>query len=412
MSETDVRDSMIQLDYDEGFPHFFRFAVAHFGVRTTGNLFHALRLISPLVRKYRRKGVRLILWVDDVLIIVPNTCSTPFTCPGSPDCAECQTCKEVVMTLDEEFSQDLTELGFETNKKDVRASKSSKFLGIVFDTHTMTFRVELDADALFGERCVDILRTDRATPRDMTRLVGLLNWWSITCWGAKFMSRSIQSQSTSCTVKEQWDSAVSLNPTTKEELAFWRDHVVTVVSFGMPILVPRYDEMLRMWNSGEEPVRGHRPKYRLVSDGGPLRWGSTLKSWPVKGAQPPVTVEREGSGEYPTDLVQQGCCDHQSWREAIAALLSLKTFTPIIAGSVVLHLSDCTYVVKVLQEGGSTTSAHVHRWAVEIWRWCAQHGIILVSGWALGHEVVRLGSDRLSREAGEDTHGYTAGPVM
>jgi hypothetical protein len=216
------------------------------------------------------------------------------------------------MSLDEEFSQDLTELGFETNKKDVRASQRSKFLGIVFDTRTMTFRVELDVAALFGERCADILRAERSTPRDMARLVGLLNWWSIACWEAKLMSRSIQAQSATCTVKEQWDNPVSLNPTTKEELAFWRDHVVTVASFGMPILVPRYDEMLRMWNNGEEPVNGQRPRYRLVSDGGPLRWGSTLKSWPVKGAQPPLATEREGSGEYPTDLVQQGCCEHQA----------------------------------------------------------------------------------------------------
>jgi hypothetical protein len=96
------------------------------------------------------------------------------------------------MTLDEEFSQDLAELGVETNKKDVRARQSSKFLGIVFDTRTMTFRVERDVTALFGERCSDMLRAGSATPRDMARLVGLLNWWSIACWGAKLMSRSIQ----------------------------------------------------------------------------------------------------------------------------------------------------------------------------------------------------------------------------
>ena len=87
-------------------------------------------------------------------------------------------------------------------------------------------------------------------------------------------------------------------------------------------------------------------------------------------------------------------------------------FTPLIQGCVVLHLSDCACVVKALQDGGSATSAHVHRWSLEIWRWCAQHDIILLSGWVPGDEVVRLGADRLSREAGVDTHGYTAGPLM
>ncbi len=44
--------------------------------------------------------------------------------------------------MDGEFSEDLLELGFETNKKDVGPGQSSKILGIVLDTRTMTFRVE------------------------------------------------------------------------------------------------------------------------------------------------------------------------------------------------------------------------------------------------------------------------------
>ena len=130
--------------------------MTHFGVLTAGNLFHSL--IAPLIRKYRRMGVRLILWVDDVLVIVPNMCSTPFTCRGAPECAACQRCKETATGLDRDFSEDLAELGFETNKKDVGAGQSSKFLGIIFDTRTMTFRIEADAAKVFGERCSDMLR--------------------------------------------------------------------------------------------------------------------------------------------------------------------------------------------------------------------------------------------------------------
>ncbi len=109
----------VMIEDDYGCPHWFRFAVTHFGIHTAGNLFHAL--IAPLIRKYRRKGVRLIIWVDDVLVIVPNTCPTPFTCSGPPGCAACQRCKEAATGLDREFSEDLTELGFETNRKDVGA---------------------------------------------------------------------------------------------------------------------------------------------------------------------------------------------------------------------------------------------------------------------------------------------------
>ncbi len=93
-------------------------------------------------------------------------------------------------------------------------------------------------------------------------------------------------------------------------------------------------------------------------------------------------------------------------------LLSVQAFTQVIAGNVVLHLSDCACVVKALQEDGSATSVHLYHWAVEIWKWCAQHDIILLSEWVSGVEVVRVGADRLSREAAVDTHNYTSDPSM
>lgn len=146
----------IVMDDEDGVLHYFRFSVAHFGIRTAGNLFHAL--VTPLVRKYRRKGVRLIIWVDDVLIIVPTTCTKPFQCGGAPHCTACQKCKEKATALDAEFSEDLRQLGFETNKKGFSASQSLKFLGIIFDTCTMTFRVERVAAELFHARCGAVLR--------------------------------------------------------------------------------------------------------------------------------------------------------------------------------------------------------------------------------------------------------------
>ena len=204
----------VMIEDDHGFPHWFRFAVAHFGVRTAGNLFHSL--IVPLIRKYRRMGVRLIVWVDDVLVIVPSTFPAPFTCRGAPECAACQLCKDTATGLDRDFSEDLAELGFETNKKDVGAGQSSKFLGIIFDTHTMTFHIESDAAKAFGERCSGMLRADTVTPRDMARLVGVLNWWSCAVWGAKLMSRAMQAMSAACVAREHWDTVVHLTPEVRE----------------------------------------------------------------------------------------------------------------------------------------------------------------------------------------------------
>ena len=127
----------IILEDDYGCPHWFRFTVTHFGVRTSGNLFHVL--VAPLIRNYLRKGVRLIILVDDVLIIVPTACPTPFTCPDSPTYTEFQQCKETVVFLDGEFSEDLLELGFETNKKDVGPGQRSKRCCTLVPSHHGTW---------------------------------------------------------------------------------------------------------------------------------------------------------------------------------------------------------------------------------------------------------------------------------
>jgi hypothetical protein len=71
---------------------------------------------------------------------------------------------------------------------------------------------------------------------------------------------------------------VLLTQPEREELVFWKDNAVTVASFDMPIHRPRFQELLQMWERGEELGKGQRPRYHLVSDGGPGDWGATLAS--------------------------------------------------------------------------------------------------------------------------------------
>ncbi len=43
---------------------------------------------------------------------------------------------------------------------------------------------------------------------------------------------------------------------TSDELSFWRDNVARIATYGIPILVTRFQEMLRMCERGEEPASG------------------------------------------------------------------------------------------------------------------------------------------------------------
>ncbi len=152
-------------------------------------------------------------------------------------------------------------------------------------------------------RRVEMLRVVTVTPRDMARLVGVLNWWHTAVAGAKLMSRTMQAMSATYTTKEWWDIVTHLTLAVSDELVFWRDKVVRIVAYAMSISVPRFQEMLRMWEHEDETASGQRPQHRLISDGGPREWGCTLVAWSVNDV---AGAPAEGSGTYPTEWVAQG----------------------------------------------------------------------------------------------------------
>ena len=114
----------------------FSVSVAHFGIKTSGNAFHAL--LSPLIRHWQiTHNLRIILWVDDICVIVLNLYQQQDTCGGVDTCEECARCKTRAWELDAQFNKDMKALGFETNRKDVPTTTSAFFLGLGFDTVTM-----------------------------------------------------------------------------------------------------------------------------------------------------------------------------------------------------------------------------------------------------------------------------------
>jgi len=95
---------------------YFRFAVAHFGIKTSGNAFHAL--LSQLIRHWQiTYDVRIILWIDDICVIVPNICTEQDTCGGADNCPECSRCKVRAWELDAQFTKDIKALGTRQTEK-------------------------------------------------------------------------------------------------------------------------------------------------------------------------------------------------------------------------------------------------------------------------------------------------------
>ena len=141
---------------------YFRFAVDHFGIKTSGNAFHAL--LSPLIRHWQiTHEVRIILWVDDICVIVPNMRQAGYLwwCRQMPRVLTTQKIR--AWELEAQFTKDIKALGFETNRIDVPPTTLAFFLGLGFDTMTMEFWVPLDKTQVFAASCKELHTRGEAT---------------------------------------------------------------------------------------------------------------------------------------------------------------------------------------------------------------------------------------------------------
>jgi hypothetical protein len=95
----------------------------------------------------------------------------------------------------------------------------SIFLGLGFDTLTLEFWIPLDKAAAFAARCGDVVRTNRASRRELAEVVGKLMWWAPALPHARLLSRGIASASLGATSDREWDAPRPLDQVAREELA-------------------------------------------------------------------------------------------------------------------------------------------------------------------------------------------------
>jgi hypothetical protein len=129
-------------------------------------------LLAPLLGYCRSKGVKLICWVDDVAFIVDSTCVDSRTCGGEATCRECFLTWQRAVALEAEFEQDLADLGFETNSKNIPPTTRDFFLGLGFDTRSRCFHICPLKAAAFAQRCHEVLLADDTSRKEVASLTG------------------------------------------------------------------------------------------------------------------------------------------------------------------------------------------------------------------------------------------------
>ena len=266
--------------------------------------------------------MRIILWVDDICVVVPNMCTEQDACGGADKCPECSRCKLRAWELDARFTKDMKALGFETNRKDVAPTTLAFFLNLGFDTVTIQFWFPLDKAQIFATSCKELHTRGEATRREIAAVVGKLMWWNRAIFNVKSLSKGLQHMTRGVDGKTRWDEIVKFSEMTLRELLFWVHNTVKMATRRKPMILPRFEvleiEWTRLEAGGTHISEGvtFPLRRRLVTDGGPDGWGDTL--W-LPGVKKPLL----GSGKWRPEDIASGKTRQQAWREGWSVILAV-----------------------------------------------------------------------------------------
>jgi hypothetical protein len=118
------------------------------------------KILKPVVGFLQQQGLRLVVYLDDILII------------GS---SEVETRKAVKMVVDLfEF------LGFviQLEKSVTEPSQSLEYIGLVVDANAMSFTLPLGKKESLLVQCNKAYKSKTLTLRELASLLGILNWAS------------------------------------------------------------------------------------------------------------------------------------------------------------------------------------------------------------------------------------------
>ena len=181
MCKLDLKDAYLSIPITQSHRKYLKFAwqgtvyqynVLPFGLATALRAF--TKLMKPVLAHLRSKGVRLITYLDNLLIIGK----------GKREAKEAyQNAKSLMESL-----------GFVTNleKSQAIATQKMEFLGFIIDSVAMTFRLPKEKVKEIRQKCRCALQEPMLTIRELAHLIGILAATRLAVTPAPLHYRSLQ----------------------------------------------------------------------------------------------------------------------------------------------------------------------------------------------------------------------------
>ena len=209
----------------------YEFLCLCFGLGPAPRIF--TKLIKIPITLVRRLNVRLIIYLDDILVM------------GS-------SLEEIMMSRDTLIFV-LQNLGFVINfqKSVLNPSHQIQFLGVEIDSLSMIVSLPIQKEHIISQ-CQDLSNQSDVSLRQMTQLTGRLSSTAIAALPAPLQYRSLQRQQIlELAEKKSYSAGVVLSKEVREEIQWWIENLMLSKGRGvispLPQLIITSDASLQGW---------------------------------------------------------------------------------------------------------------------------------------------------------------------
>ena len=298
----------------------FRFTCLPFGLSSAPWVF--TKTLKPALAILRQRGVRMIAYIDDILLIA-----------GSKDQA-LDHAQALVHLLES--------LGFiiNTEKSVLTPSQTIEFLGLSVSSIDMELRLPLAKIKQIRAEARKMMRmAEPPSARTLARLLGKMNSTTCVIPPAPLFYRSLQMafSNTLETHSQNYEGLVMLLPDSLEELQWW-------------------DTEMSKWNG--KTLLKREVDMVIDSDASLQGWGARCGTQTTRGA-----------------WSQRETALHINCLELLAATLAVQSFAKGQSRLNILLRIDNTTAVAYINHLGGTVSRELVNLTKNLWMWCLERNI-------------------------------------
>ena len=326
----DLKDAYLTVPVNAQYQKFLRFqwetklyqcVALPFGLSSAPRTF--TKLMKPVMASLRSKGVRLVIYLDDILIL---------------NATKSQLLLELAM------AKELIEgLGFIINyeKSVLTPSRSIEYLGLTIDTNSMSLALPEKRLSEFIGHCRTLLNVKETSRKKLAQLLGKLTWAEAAVPFARAHYRHLQRAyiESGDSGNSSLSKIIIIPDSAHRDLKWWHDNLARVNGRAI-------------WLS--------EPDVEIFSDASLSGWGAACNELKARG---PWTPEEK--------------ILHSNELELIAALNALKSFTSNLSSITLrIYMDNVTAVAYVYHLGG-TRSSNLCKIALEISEWCETRNLMI-----------------------------------